>query len=92
MIAPDYVLDVGWPSTSMDSGGEESGVYQIEVIGREGECPVQVIDLRRATLATVLLGQGLEACYAASNGGAWFESSAMKHQSYSAFHREPRPG
>lgn len=47
-------MDIGRPSRSVDAGRKESGMDKIEIVGGEGERPVQVINLCCATSATVL--------------------------------------
>lgn len=54
LFAPDDVADVGWPSAAVNAGRKESRVDKIEVVRRECEWFVQVIDLFGFMLATVI--------------------------------------
>jgi len=56
VFAPDNVVDVGWPSVAVDAGRKEPRVDKVEVLGREREWPIQVINLHSVMLATVTRG------------------------------------
>lgn len=53
VFAPDDIVDVGWPSVAVDAGRKESRVDKVEVVRREREWPVQIINLHSVMLATV---------------------------------------
>lgn len=53
-VTPGDVTDIGRPSSSVDAGRKQSGMHKVEVVGGEGERPVQVVDLFDGALATIL--------------------------------------
>lgn len=59
IFAPDDVTNVGWPSVTVNAGRKESRVNKIEVVRRECEWSIQVINLHDTSSATVLPWQSL---------------------------------
>ena len=53
-VTPGDVTDVARPSSSVDAGRKQSGMHKIEVVGREGERLIQVVDLFDDRLTTIL--------------------------------------
>jgi hypothetical protein len=54
--APDDIADIGWPPAAVDAGRKEARMDKVEVVRRECEPSVQVIDLSGVVLATVSQG------------------------------------